>query len=71
MFISNKIESSRLGVKEDPYWEFIAVGHYISPILHNQINLGHDVLYNLLYYSNDKIEKNILKKKSFVIHYML
>ena len=57
--------------KEDNYWDFVPDNHYRSPVLHNQINLGHDVLYNLLYYSNDKIEKNILKKKSFVIHYML
>ena len=56
---SDKIASPRLGVKEDPYWEFVPINHYILPILHNQINLGDDVLYNILDYGNDKIEKNI------------
>ena len=54
---SDKIGSSRWGVKEYPYWKFVLVNHYTSPILHNQNNLGYNVLYNLLDYVNDKIEK--------------
>ena len=52
----DEIGSSRLRVKEDPYWEFIPVDHYISFILHNQITLLNNVLYNVSDYGNDKIE---------------
>ena len=46
-----------LCVKEEPYWDFIEVDNYIYPILHNQINLGNNVFYNLLDYGNENIEK--------------
>ena len=45
---SDQIISSRLEVTEDPYWGVVPVNHYISPILHNQINLESNVLYILL-----------------------
>jgi len=47
-----------LGVKEEPYWDFVEVDNYICLILHNQINLGNNVFHNLLDYGNVKnIEK--------------
>ena len=45
-----------LGVKEEPYWDFVEVDNYICPILHNQINLGNNVFHNLLDYGNEHIE---------------
>ena len=48
--------SIRLGVKEAPIWEFIEVDKYICPVLHNQINLGNNILYNLLDYGNECIK---------------
>ena len=41
-----------LGVKEVPIWEFVEVDKYICPVLHNYINLGNNVWYNLLNYGN-------------------
>ena len=35
--------SVRLGVKEVPIWDCVEVEKYISPVLHNQINLGNNV----------------------------
>ena len=46
-----------LGVKEEPYWDFIEIDNFICPILHNQINLGNNVFHNLLDYGNEYIEK--------------
>ena len=51
---SNKSGLYKVGVNEDLYWEFVYVDHYISPILHNNINLINNVLYNLLDYGNKK-----------------
>ena len=45
-----------LGVKGEPYWDFVEVDNYICPILHNQINLGNNVFHNLLDYGNENIE---------------
>ena len=56
---SDKIDPSRLGASGQLYQEFVIIDHYVSPILHNLINLGNNVLYNLFDYSNDIIEKNI------------
>ena len=46
-----------LGVKEEPYCDFVEVDNYICPILHNQINFGNNVFHNLLDYGNKNIEK--------------
>ena len=46
-----------LGVKEEPYWDFVEVDNYICPILYNQINLGNNVFHDLLDYGNENIEK--------------
>ena len=43
--------------KEDNYWDFVPDNHYRSPVLHNQINLKNNALYNLLDYGNDKNEQ--------------
>ena len=51
-----------LGVKEEPYWDFVEVDNYNYPILHNQINLGNNVFHNLLDYSNENIENFQLMK---------
>ena len=42
-----------LGVKEHPYWDYVEVDKDISPIRHNQINLGNNVFHNLLDYGNE------------------
>ena len=54
---SNSTGSARIDVKETPIWDFIEVDKYICPVLHNQINLGNNVLYNLCDYGNVFIEK--------------
>ena len=54
---SGKPNYDCLGVKEYPYWDFVEVGHFIRPILHNQINLGNNVFHNLFNYGNEYIEK--------------
>ena len=53
----DSIGSTRLSVQEAPIWEFVEVYNYICPVLHNQINLGNNILYNLLEYGNKFIEK--------------
>ena len=57
MFNSGEKNADSLGVKEEPYWDFVEVDNYICPILHNQINLGNNVFHNLLDYGNEYIEK--------------
>ena len=46
-----------LGVTETPIWELLDLHNYIYPVLHNQINLRNSVLYNLLNYGNEFVEK--------------
>ena len=46
-----------LGVKKEPYWDFVEVDNSICPILYNQINLGNNVFHNFLDYGNKNIEK--------------
>ena len=55
---SNSTDSTRLGIKKSPIWKVDEENKYIYPILHNQIKLGNNVLYNLLYYGNEYIEKS-------------
>ena len=43
---AGKKNADSLGVKEEPYWDFVEVDNYIYPILHNQINLGNNVFHN-------------------------
>ena len=56
MFQSGKTNAKSLGVKKEPYWDFVEVDNYICPILHNQINLGNNVFHNLSDYGNKNIE---------------
>ena len=49
---SGKTNADSLGVKEEPYWDFVQVDNFIYPIFHNQINLGNNVFHNLLDYGN-------------------
>ena len=51
-----KKDTENLGVKEEPYWDFVKVDNYICPILHYQINLGNNVFHSLLDYGNENIE---------------
>ena len=37
--------TDRLGVKEEPYWNFVEIDNFICPILHNQINLGNNFFF--------------------------
>ena len=60
---SDKIGPYTLGVKEDPYWEFVHLDHYILLIHHNVINLGYNILYNLLDYGNDKIDNKSIEEE--------
>ena len=57
MFQSGGGNADSLGVKEEPYWDFVEVDNYICSILHNQINLGNNVFHNLSDYVNENIEK--------------
>ena len=52
MFQSGRKNTDSLGVKEEPYLDFVEVDNYIYPILHNQINLGNNVFHYLLDYGN-------------------
>ena len=61
MFRSEK-NAENLGVKEEPYWDFVEVDNYICPIFHNQINLGNNVFHHLLYYSNENIEQLLVNE---------
>ena len=62
-----------LGVKEEPYWDFVEVDNFICPILHNQINLGNNIFQNLLDYGNEyteklSVEEDIARKSLVVIN---
>ena len=54
---SGKTNADILGVKEEPYWDFVQVDNFIYPIFHKQINLGNNFFHNLLDYGNKYIEK--------------
>ena len=62
MLESDSTNSARLGVKEAPIWDFVEVDKYICYIRHNYMNLGNNILYNILDYGNDYIE-NITTKE--------
>ena len=55
--IQFKKNTDCLGVKEDPYYDFVEVNKITSPILHNQIRLGNNCFHKLLEYDNEYIEK--------------
>ena len=59
---SDWIRPARLGVKEAPIWEFVELENYICPILHNQINLANNVLYDILDNRNIFVEKLVSKE---------
>ena len=56
-FQSGEKSTESLGIKEEPYWDFVEVDNYMCPILHNQLNLVNNVFCNLLDYGNANIEK--------------
>ena len=63
---------ARLGVKETPSWECVEVDKYICPILLNQIDLGSNVLYDLLdcetkYIENVSTTKQVARNSLSVI----
>ena len=60
---SDKIGPNTLGVKEDPCWEFVHLDHYILLIHYNVINLGYNILYNLLDYGDDKIDNKSIEEE--------
>ena len=33
-----------MGVKEEPWWDFIPITHYVVPLLHCLIGIGNDIL---------------------------
>ena len=51
-----------LGVKEEPYWDYVEVDNFICPILYNQINLGNSVFHNLSDYGKKILKSYQLKK---------
>ena len=56
--------------KKVPIWEFVEVDEYICLVLNNQINLVNNVIYNLLDYGNEFIEK-LTSKKIIARNYLL
>ena len=54
---------AELDVTTVPILKFFLVDKYICPIIHNQINLGNNVLYNLLDFGNEFIEKMFTKEQ--------
>ena len=48
MIQSCKTNADSLGVKEDPYWDFVEVDHFICPILHNQMNSGNNIFHMVM-----------------------
>ena len=55
--------SRRFGVKRVPIRELVKVDKCIFPIFRNHINLGNNVLYNLLDYGNEYIENISTKER--------
>ena len=70
MSISNTVGFSRVVVKIVRIWSFFYVDDYISPILHNHINLESNVLYHLLDNGNVKLKIFRLTKKLWKMRYM-
>ena len=63
--------SSRLSVNEAPIWECVEGDKYMFPVLHNQMNLSNNMLYNLFDYGNEFIEKITSKEqvtRNFLMH---
>ena len=60
--VIQKKNTECLDVKEKPYRDFVKVDNFISPILHNQINLGNNFFHNLLDYRNEYIEKLLVEE---------
>ena len=54
--------TDHLGVKEEPYSDFVEVDKNIHPILHTQINLGNNTFHNLLNYGNEYIEQILFQE---------
>ena len=42
MFQSGLKNTDSVGIKEEPYWDFVEVDNFICPIPHNQSNLGNN-----------------------------
>ena len=71
MSYSGKRNTECLDCKEELYWNFIEVYKYICLTLYNQINLGYNLIYNLLDYGNEYIEhisvKEGMARNSFLV----
>jgi hypothetical protein len=59
---SNNFEP-KLGVKQRPWWPFIPLTHYVSPLLHCEIGIGNAIFELLLDIVNEHIEKNLPGKE--------
>jgi hypothetical protein len=52
----NNICVPKLGVKQEPWWPFITILHYMIPLLHCEIGIGNQLLDKLLQIVNEYIE---------------
>ncbi len=54
----------KLGVKQQPWWPFIPLTHYVSPLLHCEIGIGNAIFELLRDIINEHIEKHLPGKES-------
>jgi hypothetical protein len=47
----------KLGVKKKPWWPFVELTQYVSPLLHCEIGIGNDLLKLLREVINEYIEQ--------------
>jgi hypothetical protein len=46
----------QLGIKQQPWWSFIPLTNYVSPLLHCEIGIGNDLFEMLRDITNEHIE---------------
>lgn len=54
----------KLGIKQEPWWPFIPITHYIVPLLHCEIGVGNQLLQKLRDIANEHLENMTLDEVS-------
>jgi hypothetical protein len=57
MNVESNNSEPKLGVKQRPWWPFIPLTHYVSPLLHCEIGIGNAIFELLWDIVNENIEK--------------
>ena len=61
---NNPKDEPELGVKQRPWWPFIPLTHYVSPLLHNEIGIGNLLLDLLRDIINEYVETYALGEEA-------